>query len=388
MYLLAFLRGPFWVHCYFLPNNLVSSTKLFADDTSLFSIVTSIEKSCNDLNGDLDAIKMWAHQWKMSFNPDLNKQASEVVFSKKRTPKTQPPLLFNNAPVLVVPYQKHLGLTLDRKLAFDHHLNEKIAKANRGIGLIKQLSGSLPRSALVTMYRSFVRPHLDYADVIYDQPHNDTFCSRIESVQYNAALAITGAIRGTSREKIYQELGLESLRDRRWYRRLCLFYKIASEDAPQYLIDILPGYVCSSSVFRRNLFIRIPSRSNYFANSFFQYSINEWNKLDVAIRELDSLPLFKKSILKFIRPKPSPIYNIMDSLGLKLLTRLRVSMSHLKDHKHRHNFTDTLVPLCNCGLLESETTSLFLLRCSFYGNQRKLLLDNIIEIIGDIFVSF
>lgn len=142
--------------------------------------------------------------------------------------------------------------------------------------------------------------------------------------------------------------------------------------------------MCSSSVFRRNLFIRIPSRSNYFANSFFPYSINEWNKLDVAIRELDSLPLFKKSILEFIRPKPSPIYNIMDSLGLKLLTRLRVSMSHLKDHKHRHNFADTLVPLCNCGLLESETTSHFLLRCSFYGNQRKLLLDNIIEIIGDI----
>lgn len=209
--------GPllFLIYINDLPNNLVSSTKLFADDTSLFSIVTSIEKSCNDLNGDLDAIKMWAHQWKMSFNPDLNKQASEVVFSKKRTPNIQPPLLFNNAHVLVVPYQKHRGLTLDGKLAFDHHLNEKIAKANRGIGLIKQLSGSLPRSALVTMYRSFVRPHLDYADVIYDQPHNDTFCSRTESVQYNAALAITGAIRGTSREKIYQELGLESVRDRR-----------------------------------------------------------------------------------------------------------------------------------------------------------------------------
>ena len=73
----------------------------------------------------------------------------------------------------------------------------------------------LPSSSLLTIYKSFVRPHLNYGDVIYDQPNNSRLSDKIESVQYNAALAITGAIRGTSKEKLYQELGLESLKNRR-----------------------------------------------------------------------------------------------------------------------------------------------------------------------------
>ena len=69
----------------------------------------------------------------------------------------------------------------------------------------------LLRSSLLTIYKSFVRPHLDYGDVIYAQLNNSSLSVKIESVQYNAALAITGAIRGASKEKLFQELGFESL---------------------------------------------------------------------------------------------------------------------------------------------------------------------------------
>ena len=86
-----------------------------------------------------------------------------------------------------------------------------------------------------------MRSHQDYGDVIYDVPHNDSFCKMIESVQYNASLAITGAIKGTSREILYQELGLESLSDRRWYRRLVYFFNIISFTTPSYLRSKLPG---------------------------------------------------------------------------------------------------------------------------------------------------
>ena len=103
-------------------------------------------------------------------------------------------------------------------------MNEKISKANKGIGLIKRLYHHLPRHSLLNIYKSFIRPHLDYGDVIYDQPYNETFKKRIESTQYNAALAITGAIKGISRVKIYNELGIESLSDRRWHRRLTHFF--------------------------------------------------------------------------------------------------------------------------------------------------------------------
>ena len=81
--------------------------------------------------------------------------------------------------------------------------------------MIRKLNNILPCHALLTIYRSLKRPYLDYGDVIYDQAENESVSSKIERVQYNASLAITGAITGTSQEKLYQELGLESLRTRK-----------------------------------------------------------------------------------------------------------------------------------------------------------------------------
>ena len=93
--------------------------------------------------------------------------------------------------------------------------NANILKANKRIGIIQRLSNALPGNSLLTIYKSFIRPHLDYCDIIYDQPNNESFCTKIEHIQYNAALAITGAIKGTSQTKLYKELGLEPLKFRR-----------------------------------------------------------------------------------------------------------------------------------------------------------------------------
>ena len=81
----------------------------------------------------------------------------------------------------------------------------------------------LPRSALLTIYKSSIKPHLDYGVIIYDKAFNESFHAKLESLQYNATLAITGAIRGSSTEKMYEELGLESLKSRRWYRKMSFF---------------------------------------------------------------------------------------------------------------------------------------------------------------------
>ena len=246
--------GPllFLIYINDLPENLVSVTKLFADDTSIFSVVRNVTQASNELNQDLSTIKHWAFQWKMTFNPDPKKQTTEVVFSHKTKPVNHPPLYFNDSIVLQSPIQKHIGLFLDKKLKFDHHLNEKISKANKGISVIKRLYGYLPRRSLLCIYKSFVMPHLDYADVIYDQPHNESFCNKIESIQYNAALSITGTIKGTSRERLYQELGLESLRERRWYHRLVYLFKIVSGSSPSYLKTFLPEKQHSYNLTRAN----------------------------------------------------------------------------------------------------------------------------------------
>ena len=100
-----------------------------------------------------------------------------------------------------------------------------MTKAMKGKGVIKRLSKMLPQHSLLIIYKSFTRPHLDYGDILYEQP-NKTFCQKIETNQYNAALAITDAIKGTSQIKLYNELGLESLEFGQWFRQLCLFYMI------------------------------------------------------------------------------------------------------------------------------------------------------------------
>ena len=196
-------------------DNLNSHVKLFADDTSSFSEICDPLETANVLKNDLRKIREWAEQWKMVFHPDPTKQAQEVIFSiKSHSPKHRD-LYFNSLAVEKVKIQKHLGLKQDEKLNFKEHLKDKFAIVNKGIGMLKKLNNYVRRNSLGTFYKVFVRPHLDYADIIYDNPNNMNICNLIESLQYNAALAITVAIRGSSKEKLLQELGFEYLSSRR-----------------------------------------------------------------------------------------------------------------------------------------------------------------------------
>ena len=97
---------------------------------------------------------------------------------------------------------KHLGLLLDKRLAFDHYVEEIILRANKSIGLITKLHRYLSRNSLLTIHKVFIRPHLDYGDVVYDYPGNASFAQKLESVQYKASLAIAGCFRCPSRDKL------------------------------------------------------------------------------------------------------------------------------------------------------------------------------------------
>ena len=239
---------------------------------------------------------------------------------------------------------------------------------------MRKLNLLLPRSSLLTVYKCFIRPHLDYGDIIYDQLNLSSLTNKIESVQYNAALAITGAIRGTSKEKLYQELGFESSKDRRWLRRLCYLYKIVNTKQPAYLYDLILPFQRSS---RNKGCIYEPfCRTVSFKNSFLPYAIKEWNKLDSEIRNAKTYASFRKMLLNFIRPIGNRTRKIYDPLGIKLLTRLRLDFSHLSEHKFRHNFADSLNPLCSSSL-ETESTLHFFLRCQNYTTLRKALMTDL-----------
>ena len=173
----------------------------------------------------------------MPFNPDPNKQAQEILFSRKKTTSLLPVVYFYNKPVKSSQIQKYLGMILDSNLSYEHLIRSILNKVNNMIGLLRKFQLILLRHSLITIYKTFIRPHLDYGDVIYDRAFNESFHQRLESIQYNAAIAITGTIRGTSSEKLFQELGLETLKSRRWFRKLYLFYKILHGKSPSYVFN-------------------------------------------------------------------------------------------------------------------------------------------------------
>ena len=168
--------GPllFLVYINDLIDGISCNIKLFADDASLFTrVMNNVSDTHKRLTRDLDRITDWAHLWKMKFNPDLSKQAIEVIFSCKyaKTKPVHPPLFFNDIPVARRSFTKHLGLVLDDRLSFTEHIKEAIDKAKKGIALMKFLANKVSPKVLELTYTMYVRPHLDYGDVIYHNQH-------------------------------------------------------------------------------------------------------------------------------------------------------------------------------------------------------------------------
>jgi len=384
--------GPLLFLIYFndLEKNIKSNVKFFADDTMLFSIVENPHISAADLNHDLDLITQWAYQWKMEFNPDPNKQAKEVLFSQKVKKIKHPPLIFNGVPVAEAEDQKHLGLTLDPKLTFCKHLHEKITKAKKIIGIIKHLSKYLPLKTLVQMYKTLVRPHLDYCDIIYHEPavinpaplglSLTKQMKMVERIQYLAALAVTGTWQCSSRSKLYDELGWETLSDRRICHRLLQIYKIINNQTPSYLKHKLFARRRYQTNLNPTTFENVYCRTDRYKNSFFPDASSSWNIFTSHFFEMPSFNSFKKHIFSLFRPKSRSIFGIHDPVGIHYLFQLRVGLSPLKNHKKRYNFADTPCDKCHCNI-GIEDTNHFLFQCPSYVTQRATLAASVILIL-------
>ena len=158
-------------------------------------------------------------------------------------------------------------------------------------------------------------------------------------------------------------------------RKLCHFYKILNEKSPSYLFNLIPNLnrVCETT--HRNNIPTIHTKHNYFKNSFCPSTISEWNNLDCKTGNSGNLSIFKKPA-KSYTTFPNSIFNIHNPYRIKLLTRLRFGLSHLRDHKFRHCFQDTLNPLCDCGN-DTETTTYFFLHCPSFQTPRQTLFSYI-----------
>ena len=121
------------------------------------------------------------------------------------------PILFKNKPIEKISSHKYLGLVLDPFLTFDEHIKAISSNVSKAIGLLQKLNNRLPCSSLTTIYKSFVKPNLDYGDEIFDKAYIHSFQQRLESCQYKASLTVLSAIKCSPPENFYQELGLKSL---------------------------------------------------------------------------------------------------------------------------------------------------------------------------------
>ena len=244
---------------------------------------------------DLVKILQWAETWFVSFNPT---KTESLLISRKINRPLHPPLYMQNQQITEVESHKHLGLYFSNNLTWHNQINYIFEKAWRRINVMRKLKFRLDRKSLEVLYTSFIRPILEYGDVVWDN------CSQyekqeIEKVQVEAARIVTGTTKLISLNLLYIEAGWDSLEKGRKYHKLTLFYKMINNIFPSYLSDLVPQSVNTISHYNlRNAgdLESVASRTNQYYNSFLPSVVREWNDLSNGVRQSDSLRSFKYNI--------------------------------------------------------------------------------------------
>ena len=209
-----------------------SNIRLFADDTGLFIVVDDPIASANTLNADLLKITNWADRWLVKFNPT---KTESLLLSRKSNPINHPSVFMNNHQITEVKEHKHLGIFFSGDLSWHNHIDYVKSKAWQRINIMRTLKYKLDRVSLETIYTTFIRPILEYGDILFDNC-NENEKYELDKIQYEAARITTGATKLVSIEQLYRETGWESLRQRRWIHKLVQFYKMSNNLSPELLV--------------------------------------------------------------------------------------------------------------------------------------------------------
>ena len=267
--------GPllFLIYINDITNDLESDCLLYADDTSLFDIVDSPDVSSTKLNNDLHKIDNWARRWLVTINPI---KTVCITFSVKRFKPYHADLFFEGKKIVEVSQRTHLGVTLSSNLFWRAHILGIYEKTNRRLNLFKGIQYKVSRETLNKLYRSLIRPLMEYADSLWDGC-TDTESDHLESVQYEAAKVVTDAMKGTSRRNLMQEIGWEDMKTRCSIHKMTLYFKIFKNLVPNYLKELLPSRVFERSHYSlRNFsdYSLFVARTERFKKSFFHLRLN------------------------------------------------------------------------------------------------------------------
>ena len=277
--------GPmlFVIYINDLPNICTNEVELFADDTKLYTR-SDIPGATTTLQDDLDKLQKWSQDWLLRFHPQkcsvlkLGSKKSEAEYTMHDG--TQGTILEEHE------HEKDLGVIIDNKLCFKEHVAKSTAKANKVVGIIRRTFDFLSNDLFVQLYKSLVRPILEYGHSVW-LPHHKTLCSDIEDVQRRATKMLA-----TIRDKPYPErleiLKLPTLEHRRNRGDMIDLYKyihgIYKADRPNFEI-ISDRTTRGNSLRIKKQYCRLEVRSGTFS----QRVINMWNDLPESVVKAPSM---------------------------------------------------------------------------------------------------
>ena len=214
--------GPllFLIYIYDIADSLLSLTRLFADDSSLFYSASSILDIECIINHDQQLLAAWAKQWLITCNP----LKTEAILFTLRQFEAFSKLIFENTQFRFVDCHKYLGVTLNFKGQWHDHIENVMKSAAKIIGIMRKLKYNLSRMALNQIYFSYVLPVLEYSSLVWNgcSQHDS---STLEKLQHDAARIVTGLTRSVSLENLYRECGWIPLSERRRQQKLAFMYK-------------------------------------------------------------------------------------------------------------------------------------------------------------------
>ena len=276
-----------------LPLNISSTVRLFADDCVMYRPITN-NNDAKQLQNDLDTLTTWQNNWQMKFNA---KKCFVLKISRARVLK-QHKYQLSNTTLQETTSHTYLGVEISSDLKWTNHVNSITAKANRVFGFVRRNLHSCPKDLRATAFKSLVRPHLEYCSSVWD-PHINELVDKIERIQRRGARFVFKDYRKTSSvTEMLNKLDWIPLQERRRIGRITMLHKISNGQIAIPAGKFLqPVQTRTSSRRNHNKAItRLTGRTEYYNQSFFPHTINEWNKLPSTLVNITDTKSFKEAL--------------------------------------------------------------------------------------------
>ena len=270
---------------YDLPDVAQNVAKLFADDTKLYTVVNNTNDEIK-LQGDIDRLMQWSKDWLLTFNKS---KCKHVHFGPPNNAKYQ----MGGDIIIQSTEEKDLGITIDEKLKFQIHINNQTKKANQRLGMIKRSFTYMDKNMFTTLYKSIVRPHLEYGSNIWSVMYKKE-AIQIENVQRRATKLVKN-IQHLSYSDRSRYLGLPSLQYRRLRSDMVETFRIINNIDMVNSNKIFPKNENTTRGHKHKIYKK-QSRTNIRKYSFSQRVVDTWNSLPAKVIESNTVNGFKNQL--------------------------------------------------------------------------------------------